>query len=155
MIAQVTDITRRRHLEADLARSEELARVSLDVLEQGIVFASPTLGILRVNPAALRMLGYDDDGALPEWGSDSWYLLDRSLQEVPEDRYPTVRAVESGEPVRDEVYWVRRKQGDFFRARVSCIPFGWTDEIVLAFTDITPYTQWGDPRPDRVVTASS
>ena len=154
MLAQVTDITVRRHLEADLARSEELARVSLDVLEQGIIFASPTLGMLRVNPAALRMLGYDDDGILPDWDSDAWVLLDTDLRELGPDEYPTVRAVETGEAVRDAIHWVRRKNGEFLRARISCLPFGWTDELVVAFTDITPYTRWGDPRPERVVASA-
>ena len=155
MLAQVTDVTIRRHLEADLARSEELARVCLDVLEQGIIFASPTLGILRVNPAALRMLGYGDDGVLPDWDSEHWVFLDTALNVVPDGAFPTTRALETGEAVRDEVYWMQRKQGDFMRARLSCLPFGWTDELVVAFTDITPSTRWGDPRPERVVAPSA
>lgn len=150
MLAQITDITVRRHLEADIARSEELARVSLDVLEQGVIFASPTLGMLRVNPAALRLLGYEVDGVLPDWDADAWVFLDADLREIPADEYPTTRAVETGVAVRDEVYWVRRKAGDFLRVRLSCMPFGWTDELVCAFTDITAYTRPGDPRPERV-----
>lgn len=150
MLAQVTDITVRRHLEADIARSEELARVCLDVLEQGVIFASPTLGMLRVNPAALRLLGYEADGALPDWDSDAWTFLDADLREIAADEYPTSRAVETGVAVRDEVYWVRRKDGDFLRVRLSCMPFGWTDELVCAFTDITAYTRLSDPRPERV-----
>ncbi len=150
MLAQITDVTVRRHLEADIARSEELARVCLDVLEQGVIFASPTLGMLRVNPAAIRLLGYEADGALPDWDADAWVFLDADLREIPSDEYPTTRAVETGIAVRDEVFWVRRKDGDFLRVRLSCMPFGWTDELVCAFTDITAYTRLSDPRPERV-----
>jgi PAS domain S-box-containing protein len=150
MLAQVTDITLRRHLEADLARSEELARVCLDVLEQGVIFASPTLGFLRVNPSALRLLGYGPDEALPEWDSTDWVLLGPDARPVTDEDYPITRAVETGVAVRDEVYWARRKDGDFIRVRLTCIPFGWTDELVCVFTDITPYTRPGDPRPERV-----
>jgi PAS domain-containing protein len=150
MLAQITDITVRRHLEADLARSEELARVCLDVLEQGIVFASPTLGTLRVNPAAVRMLGLEHDGNPPDLFSFGWVVLDEDLNRVPAEDFPVSRALETGEAVRDEVYWLRRADGDFIRARISVMPFGWTDEVVVAFSDITAYTRLGAPRPERV-----
>lgn len=150
MLAQVTDITVRRHLEADLARSEELARVCLDVLEQGIVFASPTLGTLRVNPAVLRMLGLSTDAGLPDLFSFKWVILDEDLRRVAPSDFPVSRALETGETVRDEVYWLRRADGDFIRARISVMPFGWTDEVVVAFSDITAYTRLGAPRPERV-----
>jgi len=151
MLAQITDITVRRHLEADLARSEELARVSLDVLEQGVVFASPSGGVMRANPAALRILGYppgaDVHGALT---GHRWDLLDDQLRRLTRDEYPVTVAVETGATVRDQVLWARRCDGAYVRLRVSVMPFGWTDEVVTAFTDITPYTRLGAPRPDDV-----
>ncbi|MCB1000768.1 MAG: PAS domain-containing protein [Acidimicrobiales bacterium] len=151
MLAQVTDITVRRHLEADLARSEELARVSLDVLEQGVVFASPSAGVMRANPAALRILGYppgsDVHGALT---GHRWDLLDDRLRPLARDEYPVTAAVETGATVRDQVLWSRRRDGAYVRLRVSVMPFGWTDEVVVAFTDITPYTRLGAPRPADV-----
>ncbi|MFN8021874.1 MAG: PAS domain-containing protein [Acidimicrobiales bacterium] len=151
MIAQVTDITLRRHLEADLARSEELARVSLDVLEQGVVFVSPTLGTLRVNPAAVRLLGIapEDDYSMALTSHD-WALLDDSLRLIPPEENPVNVALESGEPVRDQVLWLRRFDGAYLRVRMSVMPFGWTDEVVIAFSDITAYTRLGQPRPEQV-----
>lgn len=155
MLAQVTDITVRRHLEADLARSEELARVCLDVLEQGIVFTSPTLGVLRVNPAAVEILGLPGDAPAEELAElrGRWTMLDEDLRELPIEEHPMSRALETGETVRDAVVWISRWEGDFVRIRHSVMPFGWTDEVVIAFTDITPYTRLGDPRPERVYTA--
>ena len=151
MIAQVTDITLRRHLESDLARSEELARVSLDVLEQGVVFVSPTLGTLRVNPAAVRLLGFSpDDDYSTALTSHDWALLDDTLAPVPDQENPVTEALETGEPVRDRVVWLRRYDGAYLRVRMSVMPFGWTDEVVIAFSDITAYTRLGQPRPEVV-----
>ena len=152
MLAQITDITVRRHLEADLARSEELARVCLDVLEQGIVFASPTLGVLRVNPAAIRMLGFEHEDDFAQLFLEGAVLLDQDLRALHPSEFPIARSLETGEAVRDQVLWIRRRDGHFIRARVSVMPFGWTDEVVLAFADITPFTRLGDPRPELVAT---
>jgi PAS domain-containing protein len=150
MLAQITDITVRRHLEADVARSEELARVCLDVLEQGIVFGSPTVGVLRVNPAARALLGLAPEGEVPDALLDQWTVLDQDLRELAPHERPVSRAIATGEAIRDQMVWLRRLDGDFIRVRLSAMPFGWTDEVVVAFTDITPYTRLGDPRPERV-----
>ncbi len=150
MLAQITDITVRRHLEADVARSEELARVCLDVLEQGIVFGSPTAGVLRVNPAARALLGLAPEGEVPDALLDQWTVLDQDLRELAPHEQPVSRAIATGEAIRDQMVWLRRLDGDFIRVRLSAMPFGWTDEVVVAFTDVTPYTRLGDPRPERV-----
>lgn len=42
----------------DLARREEMARVCVDSLDQGVIFASPTLGVERSNPATFTILGH-------------------------------------------------------------------------------------------------
>lgn len=146
-LVQVTDITERKRLQAQLARSEEIARVCLDSLDQGVIFASPTLGIHRMNPAAGRILGWSAEELFDEWISPRAPILDEQLTPFTELDFPGVRAIVTGEAVKDEVIWMPRKDGDWVRVRFSAVPFGWTDEVVMVFTDITPYTAPGAPRP--------
>jgi PAS domain S-box-containing protein len=146
-LVQVTEITERKRLQAQLARSEEVARVCLDSLDQGVIFASPTLGIHRMNPAAHRILGWAAEELFDEWISPRAPILDEQLTPFTELDFPGVRAIVTGEAVKDEVIWMPRKDGDWVRVRFSAVPFGWTDEVVMVFTDITPYTAPAAPRP--------
>ncbi len=151
-LVQATDITVRRRLEAQLARSEELARVCLDSLDQGVVFASPTLGVLRMNPAASRILGWQQDELFDEWVSPRAPSLDEQCRPLIDTEFPGVRAIVTGDSVKDEIIWMPCKDGSWVRVRFSAVPFGWTDEVVMVFTDITPYTAAGAPRPPEGVT---
>ena len=146
-LVQATDITDRKRLQAQLARSEEIARVCLDSLDQGVIFASPTLGIHRMNPAAKRITGWDAQELFDEWISPRAPILDEHLNPFTELEFPGVRAIVTGEAVKDEIIWMPRKDGDWVRVRFSAVPFGWTDEVVMVFTDITPYTAPDAPRP--------
>jgi PAS domain S-box-containing protein len=146
-IVQVTEITERKRLQAQLARSEEIARVCLDSLDQGVIFASPTLGIHRMNPAAGRITGWSAEELFDEWISPRRPILDEHLTPFTELDFPGVRAIVTGEAVKDEVIWMPRKDGDWVRVRFTAVPFGWTDEVVMVFTDITPYLAPGAPRP--------
>lgn len=57
-LLQATDITERRRLADELARADEISRVCLDSLDQGVMFASATGGVVRVNSAVIRITGY-------------------------------------------------------------------------------------------------
>jgi PAS domain S-box-containing protein len=146
-LVQVTEITERKRLQAQLARSEEVARVCLDSLDQGVIFASPTLGIHRMNPAAATILGWSAEELFDEWVSPRAPVLDEFCRPMSEVEFPGVRAIFTGEPVKDEIIWMPRKDGAWRRVRFSAVPFGWTDEVVMVFTDITPYTPMTAPTP--------
>ena len=55
----------------------------------------------------------------------------------------------TSEPVRDAIVWWRTKSQDWVRSRLDAIPFGWTDEVSITFTDVTPSTGAGAPAPGR------
>ena len=57
-LLQATDITECRRLADELARADEISRVCLDSLDQGVMFASATGGFVRVNSAVIRITGY-------------------------------------------------------------------------------------------------
>ncbi len=72
MLVQASDSTALRSARLELARSEELARVCLDALDQGVAFASESAGIHRINAALPRMLGYTAAELFEVWFSPDW-----------------------------------------------------------------------------------
>jgi PAS domain S-box-containing protein len=148
MLVQASDSTALRSARLELARSEELARVCLDALDQGVVFASPTRGIHRANVAMLSMLGYSADELFAEWAAPTWRMLDEHLQPIPSTEFAAMRAIESGEPVRGAITWLRRRDGSWIRTSCSAFPFGWTDEVVIVIDDVTDGLPSTAPRPD-------
>ena len=148
-LVQVTDITERRELVDRIRRSEELARVSLDALDQGVIFASPTLGISRMNPAASTILGYTAEELYALWSSPTWSMFDERGDRLPAQDFSGLRAIETGETVRHQILWLLHKEDGWRRVRMSAVPFGWTDEVILFFTDITDLTPDDAPRPHQ------
>lgn len=148
-LAQITDITERRELVDRIRRNEELARVSLDALDQGVIFASPTLGISRMNPAAAAILGYTSEELYDMWTSPTWSMYDEDAERLPAADFVGLRAIETGEAMRHQILWLRHKDDEWRRVRMSAVPFGWTDEVILFFTDITDFTPIDAPRPHR------
>lgn len=146
-LVQITDITERRELVDRIRRNEELARVSLDALDQGVIFASPTLGISRMNPAASAILGYTADELYALWMSPTWSMFDEHGDRLPSQDFAGLRAIETGETIRHQILWLLHKDDGWRRVRMSAVPFGWTDEVILFFTDITEYTPFDAPRP--------
>lgn len=137
MLVQASDSTALRSTRLELARSEELARVCLDALDQGVAFASESAGIHRVNAALQRMLGYSAAELLDAWISPDWEMFDVAARPVPVADFVGFRAVELGEPIRDEITWMRHRDGSWRCLSCSAFPFGWTDEVVVVVVDVT------------------
>ena len=55
----------------------------------------------------------------------------------------------TGEPVRTAIVWWRTKSHDWVRSRLEAIPFGWTDEVSITFTDVTLSTRPDPLAPGR------
>jgi PAS domain S-box-containing protein len=137
MLVQASDSTALRSARLELARSEELARVCLDALDQGVAFASESMGFHRVNSAFQRMLGYTAAELLEAWFSPDWEMFDADLRPLSAEGFVGFRAVELGEPLRDEISWMRHRDGSWRCLSCSAFPFGWTDEVVVVAVDLT------------------
>ncbi len=135
--AEIEESGHERALAAALRRSEEAARVSLDALEQGVILADTAGKILRINPAAERILGFTAAELTELWTGSSWETYDESGLVIAPDRRPLARAAASGQPVIGEVVGWRRRDGSRILVRVSCIPIVDSGGLVIAFTDIT------------------
>ncbi len=105
-----------------------------------MIFASPTLGISRMNPAAAAILGYSSDELYGLWTSPTWSMFDEDAVRLPAEDFVGLRAIETGETMRHQILWLRHKDDEWRRVRMNAVPFGWTDEVILFFTDITDVT---------------
>jgi formate hydrogenlyase transcriptional activator len=141
IMALSEDITERKTVEAALRKSEEQVRLILDSTAEGI-FGCDSNGIcLFCNPAAVRLLGYDDASEL--LGKNMHALEHHTRMDgspYPIEQCPIYVGFRNGEGVHrdDEVYW--RKDGTCFPVEFWSHPVfreGRTLGAVIAFVDIT------------------
>lgn len=110
--------TRLGNLETALQtqqRARAIEKASLDAVEDGLIVLSPTLQVLRLNPAAEKMLGYTNQEARGHQAEDILIsagsipaLLQMALQGLPTLKQDNLR--------------LYRRSGQPFLARVSILP---------------------------------
>ena len=123
-----------------LRRSEKMARVSLDSLEQGVILADESGAIHRLNPAAQQMLGCTADELTNLWRRGEWIGYDEHGVPIPLEERAAIRALRTGLPVIGEVVGLRRANGERITARLSCVPNADGDgKLVVTITDITEH----------------
>jgi diguanylate cyclase (GGDEF)-like protein/PAS domain S-box-containing protein len=135
---EVMATQQRKILAAMLQRNEETARLSLDALEQGVLFADQAGIIHRMNPAAERILGQSASELTELWTSGTWTVYDESWSPLAVGDRPIPQAVLTGETVVGRIVGWRRRDGSRILIRMSVVPN--TDgagSVVIAFTDIT------------------
>jgi formate hydrogenlyase transcriptional activator len=141
IIALSEDITERKGAEEALHKSEERVRLILDSAAEGIFGCDPEGTCLFCNPAAARLLGYDDPSEL--LGKNMHALQHHTRADgkpYPIEECPIYVGFQNGQGVHrdDEVYW--RKDG-------ACFPVEFWSHLVvrerrtigavITFVDIT------------------
>ncbi len=137
----VTDITERKLADGKLRESEERVRLILDSTAEGIFGCDSQGTCLFCNPAAARLLGYDDPAEL--LGQNMHTLEHHTRADgtpYPIEECPIYVGFQKGEGVHrdDEVYW--RKDGTSFPVEFWSHPIvrdGKTIGAVVTFVDIT------------------
>ncbi len=140
-IIQLEDVTNQRQLELALRHSEEVARISLDALEQGVVLADVTGMIHTINPAATRILGFTAAELTERFRSGDWISYDEFGTPLPPERRPLNRTLLQEQTVRGDIVGWRHRDGHLVLLRVSAIPIspdtGGHPRVVVAFADVT------------------
>ncbi len=139
-VAIVRDITERRRTAENLAHAEERARLLLESAGEGIYGLDLEGRTTFVNPAAARMLGYEQIDLI---GKSMHEIVQHSYQDksnYPYEFSPVYAAISDGDiqRVSNEVMW--RKDGTFFPAEYTVTPIRKNNEIagaVVIFNDIT------------------
>ena len=135
------DITERKMAEEALQKSEERVRLILDSTAEGIFGCDPDGTCRFCNPAAVRLLGYDDTSEL--LGKNMHALEHHTRQDgspYPIEECPIYIGFQNGDGVHrdDEYYW--RKDGTCFPVEFWSHPVfreGKTIGAVITFVDIT------------------
>src|SRR3989441_3162311 len=139
------DITERKRTEEALHSSEERVRLILDSAAEAIFGCDPEGTCLFCNPAAVRLLGYDDPSEL--LGKNMHALEHHTRADgrpYPIEECPIYIGFQKGEGVHrdDEVYW--RKDGACFPVEFWSHPIfreGRTLGAVVTFVDVTERKQ--------------
>lgn len=139
-VAIVRDITERRRTAENLAHAEERARMLLESAGEGIYGLDLEGRTTFVNPAAARMLGYEQIDFI---GKSMHEIAQHSYQDKSHYPYkfsPIYAAISEGDiqRVSNEVMW--RKDGTSFPIEYTVTPIRKNDEIsgaVVIFNDIT------------------
>jgi len=145
IMALCEDIMERKGAEAALQKNEERVRLILDSAAEGIFGCDPEGTCLFCNPAAVRLLGYDDPSELL---GKNMHALDHHTrangQPYPIEECPIYIGLQNGQGVHrdDEVYW--RKDGTCFPVEFWSHPAvrkSRTIGAVVTFVDITERKQ--------------
>ena len=145
IMALSEDITERKRAEEALHKSEEQVRLILDSTAEGIFGCDPDGTCLFSNPAAVRLLGYDDPSEL--MGKNMHTLQHHTRVDgrpYPIEECPIYIGFQNGQGVHrdDEVYW--RKDGTCFPVEFWSHPIfreSRTIAAVITFVDITERKQ--------------
>src|ERR1700678_333843 len=145
IMALCEDIMERKGAEEALQKNEERVRLILDSAAEGIFGCDPEGTCLFCNPAAVRLLGYDDPCELL---GKNMHELDHHTRAngkpYPIEECPIYVGLQNGQGVHrdDEVYW--RKDGTCFPVEFWSHPVvrkSRTIVAVVTFVDITERKQ--------------
>ncbi|MGH9394077.1 MAG: PAS domain S-box protein, partial [Terriglobales bacterium] len=139
--AFIRDLTQRKRAEADLRTSEERLRLLLDSTGEGIYALDLEGKCILCNPAAVRLLGFEDADDL--LGRSIHNLIHHTRADgtpYPANECKSYLSARQGIGIEvdDEVFW--RKDGSSFPVEYRSYPVernGAAVGLVVTFTDIT------------------
>jgi PAS domain S-box-containing protein len=140
LYASSRDITDRKRLEEQLRESEEKLRAIYEVLPVGITITDPDGNIIDCNRASETLLGISREEHLTRNYADrQWTIRRPDGSPMPSDEYASVRALRSGEAVRDVEMEVFIPTGSQW-LRVSAMPLHHSRYgVVIAYVDVNEH----------------
>ena len=119
---------------------ETLAEALMESLADGVYFVGAGGEVSFVNPAALAVLGYDDE--LELLGVDSHSTIHshhRDGKPFPPEECPLLRPRTTGETVRVELDWFIRRDGSFVPVSYASAPIATPEGrgAVVVFRDVS------------------
>ena len=143
----LTDISDRKAAEARLVASEETYRTLFETVPQGVVYHDTAGRITSANPAAQRILGLTLAQLQGRQSIDTaWRAVREDGSDLPGEMHPTMRALATGEPVKDVVMGVQAPDRGRVWIRVAATPLfknGQIDAVYASFEDISRQVELG------------
>jgi PAS domain S-box-containing protein len=138
------DVTDRKRAEDALAISEERHRLLFESMPIGILYFAPDGTVISANAAAESILGLAQGEFVGEKSTDPrWRNIHEDGSEFIGESLPSVRAMHSGEAVRDVIVGIFNHREEAYRwVRVNAIPQFRADEtspyqVYVTMEDIT------------------
>jgi PAS domain S-box-containing protein len=137
------DVTDQRRAQEALRESEERYRSVITAMKEGIVLLAADGSILACNTSAERILGLSAEQLIGRSTRDPrWRAVREDGSPFPEDEFPAIVALRSGNPCRDVVMgvhkpddtltWISINSQPLFRQEQSA-PYA----VMASFSDIT------------------
>jgi len=148
LLLTIRRATEKWEAETALRESERRFRSLFETMAEGVVLIAPDGRIVRVNPAAERILGL---GRSEIEGRDhvgpEWEALRSDGTPMPPEEMTAPRAMKEKRPVKDVVMGIKRPDGLISWVNVSAAPLineaGQLEGIVGTFADITEH-RWAE-----------
>ncbi|MEX3942055.1 putative bifunctional diguanylate cyclase/phosphodiesterase [Paraburkholderia sp. BR10937] len=126
-----------------LALSEEHHRLVVDHLNEGIVMQARDDTVLACNRSARRLLRLPEDAIGQSIMQVIPRVLDESGKPLPTSKRPSMKALETGEPVLGETVGLELADGEIVWVSENVLPIFRPGEsepvsVVVSFTDIGP-----------------
>ena len=138
-IGGLRNITERREAELAHQRSEERLRLIAETVPVGILVMDLSGRVVFANSFAIRVLGPDIGGR--RYDDPGFEITDLAGTPLPEDQRPFRLVVDTGKPVSDAMFTVKRSDGQRVYLSVNAAPIvganGELDGVVLALEDVT------------------
>ncbi len=137
------DITGRKRAEEGLRDSEERYRAVIGAMTEGILLLDSTGEILTCNTSAEQILGLSALQVIGRSARDPrWHALHEDGTRFPEDEFPAIVTLRTGNPCRDVVMGVHKPDGTLTWISVSAQPLFRQKEttpyaVMASFSDIT------------------
>jgi len=142
-VAVFRDITDQKHTDATLRESEERYRSVITAMKEGVVLFAADGNILACNASAERILGLSAEQIIGRSARDPrWRAIREDGSPFPEDEFPAIVTLRTGNPCRDVVMgvhkpddtltWISINSQPLFREREDT-PYA----VMSSFSDIT------------------
>lgn len=134
------DITDQKLAEQKIIDQEEKSRTILSSVYDGIMVIDTSGHIIKINPAALTIIGYNEDEVLGGHAHEITHHHYPDGRLFPAMDCPIVDVVKSGKFVRSDSDYFFRKDGSMFPVEFSAAPImqeGMISGAVISFRDIT------------------
>ena len=138
VITSFTDVTELVVTDQNLRAVEKLQRLTIDLLEQGVIVAIAGGGIELMNTAAEKILGYTASELSMRWRNDDWRSFREDGTEFDIDDRPLLRTFRNGEHLSGEIVGWERPSGRTVLVSLSTAPIpNDPRRYMITFVDLT------------------